>query len=211
MKAQKLISTLICSLLLLSAAAQPTVTKTPDRRKDVRAPVDTSWGQLSAGDKMFSNSELFSPAGQSLDLAKGTRVLNLELAQQKKLVVAKYNKGVAVIDADSFKLITQSAYEKGEAGSMYGLAVDGNDSSVYFTGSKQNLYVGNINRSGVFTLIKKINLSVGNKTTTPLGIGLCDNNIAFVALAIPNEVAVVDIAEGRVLSDIPVGVCPYAL
>ena len=105
---------------------------------------------------MFSNSELFSPAGQSLDLAKGTRVLNLELAQQKKFVVVKQNKGISVIDADSFKLITQAVYEKGEAGSMYGLAVDGNDSTVYFTGSKQNLYVGNINKSGVLTLTKKI-------------------------------------------------------
>ena len=210
-KVQKLISTLSCSLLLLSAAAQSTGTQTAERRKDVRSPVDTSWSQLSAGDKMFANSELFSPAGQSLDLAKGTRVLNLDLAQQKKFVVVKKNAGISVIDADNFKVTSQFSYEKGVAGSMYGLAVDDNDSTVYFTEAKKNLYVGNIGRSGLFKVTKKIDLSVGNKTTTPLGIGLCDNNIAFVALAIPNEVAVVDLAEGKVLSNIPVGVCPYAV
>ena len=126
MNAQKLISIVSCFFLVLSAAAQ-----------SVRAPVDTSWVQLSAGDKMFANSELFSPAGQSLDLAKGTRVLNLDLAQQKKFVVVKKNTGIAVIDAASFKVTSQFGYEKGEAGSMYGLTVDDNDSIVYFTGAKK--------------------------------------------------------------------------
>ena len=160
---------------------------------------------------MFVNSELFNPAGQSLDLAKGTRVLNLDLAQQKKFVVVKKNTGLTVIDADSFKVIDQFSYEKGIAGSMYGLAVDDNDSTLYFTEAKKNLYIANIDRSGLLTITKKIDLSVGNKTTTPLGIGLSDKNIALVALAIPNEVAVVDLAEGKVLSNIAVGVCPYAV
>jgi DNA-binding beta-propeller fold protein YncE len=210
-KAQKLICTVSCFLLLLSATAQTTATKTPERRKDERAPVDTSWGQLSAGDKMFANSELFTPAGQSLDLAKGTRVLNLGMAQQHKFLVVKKNNGLSVVGIDSFKLVSQLPYEKGESGSMYGLTIDSDDSTVYYSGAKKNLYVGNIDKGGVFTLTKKIDLSVGNKTTTPLGIGLSSDNIALVALAIPNEVAVVDIAAGKVLSKIPVGVCPYAV
>jgi len=210
-KVKKLISIVSCFLLVLSAAAQSSVIKSPERRKDVRAPADTSWGHLSAGDKMFANSELFSPAGQSLDLAEGTRVLNLGLAQQKKFLIVKKNTGISVIAADSFKVVSEFDYEKDEAGSMYGLAVDANDSTVYFTGAQKNLYIGNIDKSGVLTLTQKINLSVGNKTTTPLGIGLCDDNIALVALAIPNQVAVVDIAKGKILSNIPVGVCPYAV
>jgi len=197
---QKFISTVSCFLLLLSAAAQ-----------SVRAPVDTSWDQLSAGNKVFANGELFSPAGQSLDLARGTRVLHLDLAQQKKFVVVKKNTGISVIDAASFKVTGQFDYEKGVAGSMYGMAVDDNDSTVYFTEAKKNLYVGNIDRSGRVTLTKRIDLSTGNKTTTPLGIGLCDNSMALVALAIPNEVALVDITAGKVVSKIAVGVCPYAV
>src|SRR6185312_10179790 len=69
-------------LLLASQSMQAQTSKSPERRKDVKSPVDTSWNQLSAGDKMFVNSQVFNPAGQSLDLAQGTRVMNLELARQ---------------------------------------------------------------------------------------------------------------------------------
>jgi YVTN family beta-propeller protein len=210
MNAEKLFSTLWCTLLLLSAAAQSNKTKMPEPRKDVTAPVDSSWEQFLAGDKIFSNGELFDPAGKSLSLNRGTRILNLEFAKKRHFLVSKSNRGLTVIDANSFTVADQFGYEK-EAGSMYGLSVDDNDSTVYFTGAKRNLYIGNIGQSGGFTLTKKLDLSIdGKTTTTPLGIGLC-NNIAFVALAIPNQIAVVDVAEGKVLSKIPVGVCPYAV
>lgn len=206
------IATVFLSFSLLgSSSIQAQAPNTPERRKDVKSPVDTSWNQLSAGGKMFANSQIFNPAGQSLDLAKGTRVLNLELAQQKKFLVSKNNNGLSVIDAESFKVVNQFDYEKGESGSMYGLTVDSNDSTIYFTGAQRNLYVGNISKGGEFKLTKKIDLSVDKKTATPLSIALVDNNIAFVALAIPNEVAIVDIAKSKILKEIPVGVCPYAI
>ena len=185
--------------------------KSPEKRKDVKSPVDSSWKKLSAGNDMFVNSQLFNPAGQSLDLAQGTRVMNVELARQAKFLVSKNNIGLSVIDADGFTVTNQFEYEKDEAGSMYGLTVDGNDSTVYFTGAQKNLYIGNINKSGEFKLTKKIDLSVNKQTATPLGIGLVSKNIAYVALAIPNLVAVVDVAAGKALAKIPVGVCPYAI
>ncbi|WP_121812203.1 bifunctional YncE family protein/alkaline phosphatase family protein [Mucilaginibacter kameinonensis] len=185
--------------------------KAPQKRKDVKAPVDTSWNKLSAGDRMFVNSQLFNPAGQTLDLPKGTRILNIELARQKKFLVSKSNKGLTVISADSFKVVNQFEYEKGESGSMYGLAIGSNDSTVYFTGAQRNLYIGKIRPSGVFKLTKEIDLSIDKKPTTPLGIGLVGSNIAYIALAIPNQVAVVDMDKGKILNKIPVGVCPYAI
>jgi len=197
-------------LLLGSQSIQAQAPKTPELRKDVKAPIDTSWN-LSAGDKMFANSQTFDPAGQSLDLAKGTRVLNLKLARQNEFLISKNNNGLSVINAGNFKVVNQFEYEKDESGSMYGLAVCSNDSTVYFTGAKKSLYIGNINKYGVFNLTKKIDLSVDKKTAAPLGIGLIDNNIAYVALAIPNQVAVVDVFKGKVLKKIPVGVCPYAI
>ena len=197
--------------VLLCGSLQAQNPKTPERRQDVKSPVDTSWSQASAGENMFVNGDLFTPAGQTLDLAKGTRVLNLDLARQNKFLVSKNMIGLAVIDAGRFTVANEFAFEKEEPGSMYGLTVDTNDSTVYFTGSKRNLYVGNINKAGEFKLIKKIDLSADKKIITPLGIGLVDRNIAFVALAIPNQVAVVNLAEGKVLGKIPVGVCPYAV
>jgi len=198
-------------LLLTSQNLYAQAPKTPERRKDVKSPADTTWNQSTAGHQMFANSELFNPAGQMLDLAKGTRIMNVDLARQSKYLVSKSNRGLAVIKADSFKVVSQFDYEKGEMGSMYGLTVGSNDSTVYFTGAQRNLYIGNISKSGEFKLTQKIDLSIDKKTTTPLGIGVVDDHTALVALAIPNQVAVIAIDKGKVITKIPVGVCPYAI
>src|SRR6478735_725582 len=179
--------------------------------KDIRKPVDTSWSHFLTGDKLLANGQLLNPAGQVLDLTKETRVLNLEFAQQQHILIAKTNRQLVFINAKDFKTLNYYEIPDKESGSMNGLAVDDNDSTIYFTGLRKNLYVGNIDRSGTFTLTKKIDLSVDNKKTNPLGIGLCKNNIALVALAITNEIAVVDLSKGNVLNRIPVGVCPYAI
>ncbi|PSL47169.1 YVTN family beta-propeller protein [Chitinophaga niastensis] len=179
--------------------------------KDIRKPVDTTRSYSLAGDKLLANGQILNPAGQSLNLTKGTRVLNLEFAHQQHILITKTNGQLTFIDAKDFKTLSNIGYPDKESGSMNGLAVDDNDSTIYFTGLQKNLYVGNVSRSGTFTLTKKIDLSANNKKTNPLGIGLCKNNIAFVALAITNEIAVVDLALGKVLNTIPVGVCPYAV
>src|ERR1700744_1290314 len=208
----KTIAWVYLSFLLLACQNLHAQTpKTPERRKDVKSPADKTWNQATAGNQMFANSQLFNPAGKSLDLVKGTRIMNLELARQNKFLVSKSNLGLAVIKADSFSVVNRYDYEKGEAGSMYGLAVSSNDSTVYFTGSQRNLYIGEISKSGEFKLTQKIDLSSNKKTTTPLGIGLVDDHTAYVALAIPNQVAVISIDKGKVLTKIPVGVCPYAI
>jgi len=182
----------------------------PEPRKDVRKPVDSSWNHYLAGDKLLSNGQLLNPAGQSLNLKEGTRVLNLALAYRNNLIVAKTNRALCFIDAKDFKALGSFNYPDKDEGSMYGLAVDKNDSTIYFTGLQKNLYAGYINRSGTFTLTRKIDLSANKKKTNPLGIGLCDN-IALVALAITNNIAFVDLSKGKLLTTIPVGVCPYAV
>ncbi|GAO44052.1 hypothetical protein FPE01S_03_00920 [Flavihumibacter petaseus NBRC 106054] len=189
----------------------------PEHRIDIRKPVDTAWSNQLAGKDLLPNGHLLQPAGQSLTLPKPSdyesakRVLNLEFAHHKKLLIAKANRQLYFIDAASFNTLNAFDYQDKEAGSMNGLAVNSNDSTIYFTGLNKNLYVGNVSPSGKFTLIRKIDLSLNKKNTNPLGIGLCSNNIAFVALAIANRIAVVDLAKGTLLTTIPVGVCPYAV
>jgi DNA-binding beta-propeller fold protein YncE len=210
-KSQNIINAFFFCLCVLSTAAQqPKKISAKGNKYEIKQ-VDSAWIAFKAGEKMFSNSTLFNPAGQVLDFEKGTRVMNLSLAQKSKFLLVKKNNGMAVVNIEAFTTVSQLGFEKNESGSMYGLTVDNNDSTVYFTGAKKNLYIANISHTGSITLSIKIDMSVGNKTTTPLGIGLCDNNTALVALAIPNEVAVVDVAVGKVIEHIPVGVCPYAI
>ncbi|WP_143307551.1 bifunctional YncE family protein/alkaline phosphatase family protein [Chitinophaga vietnamensis] len=210
MKSRPLFSlknTFVCALL----AAQSLQAQNAEPHKDIRKPVETNRDKFLAGDKLLPNGQLLTPAGQSLNLKKGTRVLNLELAQQQQVLIAKTNSQLSFIDAKDFKTLNAFAYQDKESGSMNGLAVGDNDSTIYFTGLQKNLYVGNVGSNGTFTLTKKIDLSIHNKNTNPLGIGLCNNNIALVALAITNEIAVVDLSKGKLLNTIPVGVCPYAV
>lgn len=206
-----LINIFVCLILTTQNIQAQVSSVVPEPRKDIRKPVDTSSTQLWAGDKLLANGQSLNPAGQSLSLTKGTRVLNLELAHQKNILIAKTNSRLCFIETKDFKTVSYFDYLDKESGSMNGLAVDNNDSTIYFTGLQKNLYVGNISSSGAFTLTKKIDLSVNNKKTNPLGIGLCNNNIAFVALAIANEIAVVDVTKGKSISKIAVGVCPYAV
>jgi len=171
----------------------------------------SSWDRLPVGGKLLANGQLLNPAGQSMDLLKGARVLNLAIARQKDLLVAKTDRRLSIIDAQDLKEINHFEYpDKKETGSMNGLAVDSNDSTVYFTGLEKILYIGNISKSGAFTLTKKVDLSIDHKKTNPLGIGI-SNHIALVALAVANQVAVVDLLQGKMLTTIPVGVCPYAV
>lgn len=205
------LKTTAACLLLAAQSLQAQVSDPPEKHKDIRKPVDTSWHQSLAGDRLLPNGQILTPAGQGVNLAEGTRVLNLACAHHQNVLIAKTNRRLAFIDAREYNILKYYDYPNKESGAMNGLAVGENDSTIYFTGLQKNLYVGNVSPSGTFTLTNTIDLSVNNKSTNPLGIGLCPNNIAFVALAITNEIAVVDLPKGKLLSRIPVGVCPYAV
>ena len=100
----------------------------------------SSWDRLPVGDKLLANGQLLNPAGQSLDLPKGVRVLNLAFVQQKSLLVAKTDRRLSIIDAADLKEINHVEYpDKKETGSMNGLITDSNDSTVYFTGLEKFL------------------------------------------------------------------------
>jgi YVTN family beta-propeller protein len=171
----------------------------------------SSWTRLRVGNTLLPNGHLLNPAGQSLDLPAGTRVLDMKFAGQQHWLVAKTDRRLSIIDASGLKEVNHFEYpDKKETGSMYGLTVDDNDSTVYFTGLEKILYIGYIGRAGTFTLTKKIDLSMDHKKTNPLGIGVT-GHIALVALAVANRVAVVDLAQGKMITTIPVGVCPYAV
>ncbi|HMF70009.1 MAG TPA: hypothetical protein VK616_00965, partial [Flavitalea sp.] len=82
----------VCLLLSFQSIEAQDTSNIPEPRKDKRKPVDTSWTNFLARDKLLVNGQVLNPAGQSLSLAKGTRVLNLAFAHQKNLLIAKTNR-----------------------------------------------------------------------------------------------------------------------
>jgi len=230
----------IFAILFLSFGLKTTVFSQDDkssqwynsatRHKDNKAPVkDTagkimphnldgtnenqSWKNLSVGHILSSVGYIVKPEGTSIGLDAGERVMNIRLAQNKKFLVIKTDVHLSIVDADNFKVSSKNAFpDKDDGGSMNGLALANDDSTVYYTGMQKNMYAGTISKNGVFVQTKTIDLSIDKKFTNPLGIGLCNKSkIALVALAIANKVAVVDLKTGNVLRNIPVGICPYAV
>ena len=201
-----------------------------NRHKDNKAPVkdvfeqntkavpeqikeDSLWRKMQVGKTLSSFGHLVKPEGISLELGNKERILNLVLAQNKQFLIVKSDAYLSIVDADNFKVISRNPFPvKDDGGSMYGLALAKNDSTVYYTGQQKNLYVGTLSTKGIFKQSRTIDLSIGKKFTNPLGIGLCNNsNFALVALAIANKVALVNLKTDKVLRKIPVGVCPYAV
>lgn len=201
-----------------------------NRHKDNKAPVkdadlqktnnhpksygtDLSWQKLPVGDILSSVGYIVKPEGISIALETKERIMNLSLAQNKKFLVLKTNKHLSVVDADNLNIISTNSFpDKKDGGSMNGLAIGRDDTTVYYTGQQKNLYIGTINKDGIFAHTKTIDLSINKQFTNPLGIGLCNkSNLALVALAIANQTAVVDLETKKVLCNIPVGVCPYAV
>jgi len=172
-----------------------------------------SWTQLMVGDKLSSFGQVVNPAGTTLALKGNGRVMNIALVQNKKFLIVKTDARVSVVDASDFKEINNFGFpDKKDGGSMHGLAIANDDSTVYITGRQKNLYVGKVSKNGTFTLSQTIDLAIDEKYTNPLGIGLANRSrLAFVALAVANQVAAVDLVNGKVIENIPVGVCPYAV
>jgi YVTN family beta-propeller protein len=201
-----------------------------NRHKDNKAPVnnvsqqntngvterihtDSLWKKMQVGKALSSFGHTVKPEGVLLELGKKERILNLILAQNKQFLVVKSDAKLWVVDADNFKVISQNAFpDKNDGGSMYGLALGSDDTTIYYTGQQKNMYIATLGKNGTLAQTRAIDLSIDKKFTNPLGIGLCNkSNMALVALAIANKVALVDLKTDKVLRNIPVGVCPYAV
>lgn len=161
---------------------------------------------------LAQTGHLLSPAGTAIRV-KG-RVMSLALAKGGKILVAKTDSALVTVDADTFKVIQQYAFpEPKDGGSMHGLAVSADGGTVYFTGKDKNLYSGTIDEAGALVFGPTVDLTVNKQAgPNPLGIALTpDGQRAVVALAVANQVVVVDLKLHQVIASVPVGVCPYGV
>ncbi len=177
------------------------------------------WTMLKAWDNGRSGlsqiGHSIHPAGESLRVPG--RVLGIAVAQGGKYLVAKTDACLAVVDIATFKSVKQFRYpevsrRQNDQGSMHGLAVSLDGTTVYVTGNTRNLYVAALDPQGGLKIGPAIDLSANGGSVNPLGVALsADGKLALVALSVANELAVVDLPACRVLGRIPVGVCPYGV
>ncbi len=184
-------------------------------RDNPREPAAADWTLRQAWNhesNLAQTGHLLNPAGVSLRI-KG-RVMSVALARGGKFLVAKTSSTLAIVDTDAFRVIKEYPFpEEAEGGSMHGLAISPDGATIYFTGKNKHLYSGSLDATGTLKFGPSVDLTVDKQgDPNPLGIALTpDAKYAVVALALANQVAVVDLAASEVIANIPVGVCPYGI
>jgi YVTN family beta-propeller protein len=152
--------------------------------------------------------QFIQPAGDTLSFSG--RAIDLALSPDGRSVFVKYDRGVLVVDPETWKIRQQVGI--GEGSSINGIAVRRNGIRVYVTANYNTLWDGDVSSSGSLTFARKVTLlgKGGSGYSNPCGVVLSpDEKTAFVCLSLKNSLALVDLESDKLIREIPVGVAPY--
>jgi len=199
---------------MVSLLATVVSAQTPEKAIDHRAPVQgEEWmnRRMGGGSDMLYTSQQLRPEGRIIDF--GGRFCSIAPAQNGRYILVKTSIQLASVEADNFrKIVQQTAFPSKNGGSMHGLVVTADGTKAYVTGGKDRLFCVEISTNGSFRLSSEIILSDSGKRVNPLGVALTpDGRRVIVARSIANDVAVVDLASGKIEALVPVGICPYGV
>ena len=177
------------------------------------APVrDEAWmNERPADNKKVYSGQQLDTVGELVDIPG--RLLAIEFARGGKFLLVKTTTVLASLDASTMQVVQKADYPivKG-GGSMHGLAVSADGASVLVSGGRTHLYQARIAEDGKIAWGASIDVSGGAKNVNPLGIALtADGKQALVALSMTNQLALVDLTQGKVVTTVGVGVCPYGV
>jgi YVTN family beta-propeller protein len=173
-------------------------------------PENRAVGPVSGTSDTFvvSTGQLIRPAGKILEYEG--RPVDLALTSDARKLFVKDSQHLTEIDVSSWSIRTQLKFPSGAAGSMHGIAISADQSRLYVSTSKalcQAVVDGESLRWE-----KSIELPGSTKETAsyPCGIALSrDGATAFVCLSMNNTVAEIDLRQGELVREIPVGVAPF--
>jgi YVTN family beta-propeller protein len=152
--------------------------------------------------------QLIQPAGDSLSFLG--RPNDIALSSDRKNLFVKYDSGILVVDAESWKIRQQLPVEDG--GAAHGIVVRQDGSRVYMTGNHYALWEGEVSKTGTVAFTRKLILlgPGGQGYSNPCGITLSpDEKTALVCVSLKNSLALVDLESLKLIREIPVGVAPY--
>ncbi len=171
-------------------------------------PAAQNVGPLPAGGHLTPTHQLLHPAGKSVQF--GGRPVDLALSPDGRWLYVKDNRGLLALEVATWKV--RQELKLAEGPSTHGLALTRDGTRLYASTSQSVLWEVRISAAGVMSLGRKIGLPGpgGKGYSHPSGIALAsDESWALVCLSRNNSLAVVDLAAGKMLREIPVGVAPY--
>jgi YVTN family beta-propeller protein len=168
-------------------------------------------GQRRDGGLIVSTAQLIRPAGQSLEF--GGRPIDLALSRDGQTAFVKDRQGVLVVDIASWQVRQTLLYDTKEGATMYGLAVAPDGGSVYVTTTTHRLRAATF-ADGKLKWGKSVALpgTDQKKQSYPCGVAIsADGATALVCLSMNGTLAIVDLANGKLTAEVPVGVAPYGV
>ncbi len=172
------------------------------RLKELKS--DIQVGQLPYSEESIPTRQILHAAGQQLQFAG--RPVDVALSPDGKAVYGKNSDKLLVIDSASWRLL-QSLNYPGSGASMHGIAVSPDNTHVYVTGAGNELYDWAVATNGTVSFSRTISLPGGSD---PCGVVIsADGATAFVCLSIANKLAVVNLSNGTLIRQIPVGIAPW--
>ncbi|HTS17290.1 MAG TPA: bifunctional YncE family protein/alkaline phosphatase family protein [Verrucomicrobiae bacterium] len=165
-------------------------------------------GPGTNGTYLVPTTQLIHPAGDTLTFSG--RAIDLALAMDGKNLFVKYDRGVLMVDPQTWKIRQEVVVSEG--GSIHGIAVRRDGTRVYVTGSYNALWDGDVWPSGSLTFTRKATLlgKGGSGYSNPCGLALSpDETTALVCLSLKNSLALVDLGSDKLIREIPVGIAPY--
>ncbi|MDP4195223.1 MAG: alkaline phosphatase family protein [Bacteroidota bacterium] len=149
------------------------------------------------------------PAGEALTFS--SRPIDLALSNDGSLLFIKSHTSLIIADAKSWKVLQELPYDKKANASMHGIALSSDDKSLYVTTAGNIVLEAVKGVSGQWEWNRKIKIQGKDKGNPfPCGITLSrDGRHAYVAISRNNSVAVLDLAEGKMISEIEAGIAPF--
>ena len=168
-------------------------------------------GPTGQGDYIVPTTQLIHPAGQTIEFA--ARPVDMVLAPDGKWLYVKGHNALIVVDARTWKIVQTLPYHRTGA-SMCGIALSPDGRRLYVTTRGNTMVTAEVATDGRVKWSGKIVLPGpgGKGSSFPCGIALAPGGrLACVCLSRNNTLAIVDVAGGKLLAQVEVGVAPYAV
>jgi len=122
---------------------------------------------------------------------------------------------IVVINLNESKVIQKVSLSKSERGGSYtGIIYSDDGSKLYASFSDGKILDFNVDKDGLLTLYKIIELptNIDGKTSDPGGLAISsDGSKLYVALSRNNSIGIVDLSTDKFIGEIPVGNVPYTI
>jgi len=171
--------------------------------------LDEQVGPSPTGGHIVSTYQALHPAGQSLEFAG--RPVDLVLSPDGGTLYVKDNRGLVIIDVAAWQIRQELKFPAG-AGSTHGIVVTRDGTRVLVTTAQNTLWEAKLDTAGKLAWGQKIALPGpgGKGDSHPGGLALsADEKRAYVCLSRNNSLGILDLENGTLTKQLPVGVAPF--